>query len=314
MSHLRVLRFLRLLRVLRLLRLMHFIGELNMIISSVSQSLRSLCWTGLLLAMMMYIVGVMFTQITVGYKLGMYEDPTDAGMARLSMHWGSLARSILSLYAAILGGIDWDDLATPLSEHVSPLMAVLFCFYIGFSLIAVMNVITGVFVETSMKQTEMAKELDFMRVAHEFFDSCDEDGSGTISFREFDEQIETPSFKAYCESLGIDTCDAKLLFTLLDSDGSGELEAQELFHGMLRLRSGAKYIDIQKLVHMTDTLSKVCQNWSCAFERQISAIRLRMDRLESFQPPPNPPATPPLLGTPTGRVYSGMLPVMMDES
>jgi len=226
MSHLRVLRFLRLLRVLRLLRLMHFIGKLNMIIGSVSKSLRSLCWTGLLLAMMMYIVGIIFTQVTVGYKLGMYADPSDVGMARLSMHWGSLSRSILSLYESILGGIDWDDLATPLSEHVSPLMAVLFCLYIGFALLAVMNVITGCFVESSMKQTEVEKELDFMRVAHDFFNSCDEDGSGTISFREFTEQIETPGFKGYCESLGIDTCDAKLLFTLLDSDDSGELEAQ----------------------------------------------------------------------------------------
>mmetsp|Transcript_134612 Transcript_134612/g.238145 ORF Transcript_134612/g.238145 Transcript_134612/m.238145 type:complete len:134 (-) Transcript_134612:166-567(-) len=77
----------------------------------------------------------------------------------------------------------------------------------------------------------------------------DLDESGTISWDEFETQLDEPRFHWYVKSFGIDPADAKLLFKLLDHDGSGELDMQELVAGMIRLRAGAKFMDVMKIMH-----------------------------------------------------------------
>eukprot|EP00913_Durusdinium_trenchii_P003197 g2957.t1 len=55
------------------------------------------------------------------------------------------------------GGVDWNDLSLPL-EPISPIMSLIFALYIAFAVplfsrqtvLAMMNVVTGVFVESAL--------------------------------------------------------------------------------------------------------------------------------------------------------------------
>jgi len=272
-SWMRVLRILRLLRILRVVRLMQFVAELNVIISSVIASMKSLCWTMLLLVLMLYIVAVFFTQIFGTYRLGVYsQEVTQESIDMLAPHWGSLVRSISSLYMAILGGIDWIDVALPLADEISPFLAFLFALYITFAMLAMMNVITGVFVDAAVKHSEVDRDTDFLRAACDVFKRSDPDQSGDISFDEFAEALVDPQFKNYLLNYGIDPADAITLFSLLDKDGSRSLEFGELLEGMLRLRAGMTFIDMQKLVKINEVQNHRWSDWASKLEDQLGRI------------------------------------------
>lgn len=47
------------------------------------------------------------------------------------------------LFQTISNGVDWDNVLNPLMEFISPWVAIPFCFYIGFGIFALMNIVTG---------------------------------------------------------------------------------------------------------------------------------------------------------------------------
>lgn len=69
LSLLRLLRVLRLIRILRVVRLLRYMAELRTIVVSMSSCLKPLVSTMVLLALVMYVVGVYFTQMTLTYRI-----------------------------------------------------------------------------------------------------------------------------------------------------------------------------------------------------------------------------------------------------
>lgn len=61
---------------------------------------------------------------------------------------------MLSMFQAINGGVDWALIFEPLIDNITPWSAVVFTLYIAFSLLAMLNVVTGVFVESVLKSTK----------------------------------------------------------------------------------------------------------------------------------------------------------------
>ncbi|CAK0858933.1 unnamed protein product, partial [Prorocentrum cordatum] len=135
----RILRILRLIRIMRLVRVLRFIGELRTIVIQIIGSMRSLCWTCALLIMVMYVVGVYLTQLVSDYMVELRrEDPQalEGDVMDLSMYFGSLGNTILSLYQAITNGISWYELSSPLMKYFSPWISTVLCFYTAFAIFA----------------------------------------------------------------------------------------------------------------------------------------------------------------------------------
>merc|ERR1712032_1307611 len=65
---------------------------------------------------------------------------------------------------------------------------------------------------------------------------------------EFETLMVRPKVQRYLVSMGVDVMDTRLLFNMLDIDGSGEIDAEELLTGLVRLKAGAKFVDIMKLI------------------------------------------------------------------
>eukprot|EP00747_Dinoflagellata_sp_TGD_P081664 gnl/TRDRNA2_/TRDRNA2_161404_c1_seq1.p1 gnl/TRDRNA2_/TRDRNA2_161404_c1~~gnl/TRDRNA2_/TRDRNA2_161404_c1_seq1.p1 ORF type:complete len:409 (+),score=82.07 gnl/TRDRNA2_/TRDRNA2_161404_c1_seq1:488-1714(+) len=273
-SFVRLLRILRLLRVLRLLRLFKFVEELNAIVKAILHSLSALCWTLVLLVMLIYIMGILFAQIVFDHVVqypGAFE-----GFDELAYWWGSFRRSLLSLYEAILGGADWDDIVFPLIKDISPLLGLLFLLYISFTMLAMMNVITGIFVESALESAQRDKDADFSMVARDLFLSADRDGDGSVSWEEFLLIMANEEFTNALDLLGIDPGDAQLLFKLLDNDNSGEIEIEELLVGLVRLRAGAKFMDIMKLIGLCEGQNKKWLRWATAMSDSMGHIERSM--------------------------------------
>eukprot|EP00929_Paragymnodinium_shiwhaense_P038641 TRINITY_DN2039_c0_g1_i3.p1 TRINITY_DN2039_c0_g1~~TRINITY_DN2039_c0_g1_i3.p1 ORF type:complete len:912 (+),score=215.56 TRINITY_DN2039_c0_g1_i3:157-2892(+) len=244
---LRVLRILRLVRILRVVRVLHLISELRTIVSSIVGSFRSLAWTCVLLLLMIYIVAVYFTQSITDHLV-----EREADMA-LSDHeqtladlFNSIGRAILSLFQAMSGGLDWDTIAGPMFMEISSMNGFLFVCYIAFALLALMNVVTGVFVQTAL-QSARNEEDSFMtdQIVSIFKSSRDDSDSVlTLSEDEIAQSIEDPGLAKEWKSIGVAREDARYLFRLLDVEGNGEVPFAEFLGGALRLNGAAKAIDL----------------------------------------------------------------------
>merc|ERR1719252_220477 len=99
-----------------------------------------------------------------------------------------------SMFQAISGGTDWGDVASPLLE-IDFVYCLIFCFYVSFTVFALMNIVTSVFVENATKEAlhdrdrvieeQLEAKESFVNEVKALFREADDDGSGTLTWDEF---------------------------------------------------------------------------------------------------------------------------------
>merc|ERR1719433_1171986 len=117
-----------------------------------------------------------------------------------------------------------------------------------------MNVITAIFVETAMQMAQDDRELvvmeemndkaEFIAIMQQVFQELDTNDSGALSLEEFEKHIEDEKITAFLASLDLDVSQVRTLFILLDVDQTGEVDLDEFVTGCLRLKGGAKSLDM----------------------------------------------------------------------
>merc|ERR1712193_578745 len=115
--------------------------------------------------------------------------------------------SCFVLFQTITNGIDWGDVATPLNDYISPAMAPFLCLYIAFAQFALLNVITGVFVESALASDADAKEFTMVCRLMQFLTSTNEPGQ--ISWQEFQDRLNDPTIQIYFKSVDLDPAEAE---------------------------------------------------------------------------------------------------------
>lgn len=243
----KIVKLLRLVRILRLLRLMRLITELQKMIYLICGSLWSFLWTLVLLLGMVYALGVVITQVVSMHKRENRHRLDDSGPRGLTDFYGSLPLSILSLYQAISGGEDWSQFLDPLTSEISPFMAILFCCYIAFASLVMLNLVTGVFVDSAQRIIKRDKEEEQHGIARSIFKSTDESDDGLIQWAEFQQHLDNPKMEEFFKAIDISMCEARGLFHLLDRDGAGAITLEEFVMGCARLRGWARSVDLAVL-------------------------------------------------------------------
>ena len=82
--------------------------ELRMMVFSIVNCLKSVVWIMLILFILFYMFGIIFTSGVVGF-LDTLEKRRRPENADLQRNFGSLGRAVLSLYMAMSGGADWGE-------------------------------------------------------------------------------------------------------------------------------------------------------------------------------------------------------------
>lgn len=256
----RIIRITRVVKAVRLMRVFRFVMAFRTLITSILYTLKSLFWALMLLIVIVYVFGVLFTQAVNDFLLDNAETmPLTKGDEELARNYfGSLQDAMLSLFMSIAGGVSWEAVIRPL-RAVSEFWGALFVFYISFTLFAVLNVVTGVFCQSAIESaqndhTAVVHSILKNKKAHvdkikALFSQLGDEKTGAISFAMFEEKIHSPAVQAYFEVLGLDVWDAWSFFKLLDLDNGGEVEVEEFLMGCLRLRGPARAIDVGKVIH-----------------------------------------------------------------
>merc|ERR1711933_519586 len=124
---------------------------------------------------------------------------------------------------------------------------VFFCFS-AFTILAVLNVITGVFVESALRTADNDKKLSLARRLRELFRVDGTKESVEVYLEDFEDNfVHSPVIQTCLKELDIAVDDARELFRLLDIEESGCLEGEEICHGVLRLMGNAKSLDLAVL-------------------------------------------------------------------
>jgi len=268
-SVLRVLRVARVVKLARVIRLMSFFRELRLMVYSILGCLKSLLWATLILSMTFYVFGITFVSGVVA-NLDKNEQWSNADTAGLREHFGSLGSSLLTLYMAMAGGRSWGEYYHFLSPI--PLQyRFLFLAFLTFTIFAVLNIVTGVFVDSAMqanhecRQVIIHEELDakkeFLKDLRDLFHEMDQNGDGTITSEEFNHRLGDEKVIAYFKALKLDITDTQTLFQLLDTDESSEVDIQEFLEGCYALQGEARSIDTKimrlQLQYLVDSFEQL---------------------------------------------------------
>mmetsp|Transcript_16368 Transcript_16368/g.28743 ORF Transcript_16368/g.28743 Transcript_16368/m.28743 type:complete len:626 (-) Transcript_16368:67-1944(-) len=245
---LRAIRMLRCVRILRVLRLTSFFDDLRRLVACMLHSVQSFVWSFFLLFLLIYMYGIYLAQSVHLHLLEQEEagstPQNSPGLAGLKKWYGSVPQSILSLFQALSGGVDWHQIVDPLSEEMGPGWAVITSLWMAFLILAVMNIITGNFVQNAIQLAAKVKSTDEVFQARQLFSCLDIDASGSISSDEIHNHLDTPAVQDFFRSIDVDISEAEALFEILDVSGDGVIDSDEFISGCLRLQGTARAVDL----------------------------------------------------------------------
>jgi len=247
----RILRIFRLMRIFRILRVVHLSGELQAIVAAVLRGMRSFAWTVALLVLLMYVVGVFLTQSVTDHKISLNRH--DFAKSPLEEYYASLPTTMLALFQAISDGKEWRDMLSPLMDDISAWLALPFCVYISFVAFALMNILTGIFVDKALQSGQEEKRRYLL---HEVRAVFAENGKEQLSLFDFQAQLQNPHMQQLFEALDVDEDDAMELFHVLDTKHMGQIDTEDFVNGCLRLDGAAKAVDFAAFVEEYRRLSR----------------------------------------------------------
>jgi len=284
------------LRIVRVCRVFRFFTELSQLALMIIDSVKSLVWALIMLFIVIYVFAIFFIHgVTERLRSGRTMTPAEQEQDIIRRHFGSLLQTLQTLFQSMLNGISWYSLTDSLAE-IHPAWCILFLFYIAFSMLAVLNIITGVFVDNAVEtartqrdflvQKEMELKEKWCQEMRALFTEMDTDGSGTVCLSEVKDFFNDERVRSYFIALGLDTQDAERLFLLLDEDDSGEIGVDMFLNGCLRLKGGARSIDVYQLLQDYRRLNDRILDLQEAVLNAMKAPNARTSAIVNGVPPP----------------------------
>jgi len=251
----RGVRIFRLIATMPIFKRIRFLRGMRSVLSSIGKSLSAFLWSSFALCFVIGFVGLLLVATTTEYRKT--HDTMDKKMeAQLIENFGSLSSANYVLLKSITGGVDWGDVHAILPSD-RPGWYIYFIFII-FSTVAMLNIITSLFVEEARKagQDEEDSVLEKLREQEEergvltrvLTQFVDTDGSGIISFEELDQSLSKPSIREFFELQGLRIQDVGLFFkTVSTMSPVNGLQIDAFVDACMKVKGTASSLDVQAL-------------------------------------------------------------------
>lgn len=283
------LKTLRVLRCVRCLRMLTIFKDLWLIVQSFFHCLKPLCWMVVFIMVIIFIFTMFATEL-IG-KGDDFQDIEEVKFFRSALPGMLVMFQIMTLD-------EWLVTLMPFIQRQA-WTGVFFMVYVCVSALALMNLVTAIVVETSIKKTredtdfqQQMFQRDVQRSVEDFQELkniLDPGDSDEIGIREFCEAAKHhPALINIVKDLDMNTTNGiHEIFKQLDLDGSGTLQVQELMHGLLDLqaltKSTEKLAVIAQATNMQEKVFHMQRYLSQSPERTSDSVRAlgqRMERLE----------------------------------
>lgn len=260
---LRLVRVVRVLRVLKVLHMIPFFKRLGLMMSSVAASLSALAPAFVLLILVIYMFGICVMQGVINYLETTTLNVKEAWLATLELRFGTMYATMQTLFCSVTSGISWVEVLDGLNE-LGGVYNIVFMFYVGFVQICVLNIVTGVFVDTvhqmyqpereEMIEREAGKRKAMLQSLKVLLEEADEDGSGTITWEEFEQFTSDTHIRMYLSAHEIDITQAREIFDLIDCNAAGEVSIDEFVISFMEFKGAAKGADVVILRNLVNKI------------------------------------------------------------
>mmetsp|Transcript_23780 Transcript_23780/g.55476 ORF Transcript_23780/g.55476 Transcript_23780/m.55476 type:complete len:665 (+) Transcript_23780:52-2046(+) len=278
----RLLRLVRMIKLLRVVRIMRFFRVLRMMVSSIAGSLMTLMWSILMLSLMMYVFGLTFLQIISGH-LSETSEVSPALMDLINTYWSSVYQSIVTLFYVVTGGSDWEPLAQPVRAAGEGYF-LLFIFYVSFTAIAVLNVLTGLYVDTANKISQADDEtvgeellrrketIEFIKFFRGFRDEQKDDPRDYISLDILEHTFQSQQVQAFMRLTQLGPAELKRVFRALDCVLEGKVLLSEFVEGCVHTKSATVALDMIALTSETRKIADQQTRLVDTLEKRFSEL------------------------------------------
>jgi len=254
LSYIRVFRLARIARSLRVFHLLQWaslIRSLRLMLLAIIKSAVPFVWAVLVMVMIIFVFAVILLNGVTNYVADAADDNPHIDEMRL--YFGSMSMTLLTLFSSVSGGKDWWEIMELFLE-LSTWYGMVYLFFILVSVLAVLNIITGIFVKEALEMASQDRDLQMqleleenrflLKKLKDLFEQIDDDQGGTISLEEFQRHMEVDEIRVLFSLLGLEVSDAISFFKILDVDGSQELEIEEFVMGCMR-HKGSSTMDLE---------------------------------------------------------------------
>mmetsp|Transcript_126490 Transcript_126490/g.366180 ORF Transcript_126490/g.366180 Transcript_126490/m.366180 type:complete len:571 (+) Transcript_126490:76-1788(+) len=283
-------RLARLLRTTRALRMLSVFPELKVLMNSLLFASKTILWGVVLLASCLCFWGIFATLfihpiVKDLQREGYWER---LGCERCPRAFESVELSMLTFCQQLIVGEGWSEINTPLIEQ-RPETAIFFTLVLVSLMLAAFNLLLGVMVERAseanaetLKELAAKKEKARQEASEKLYKMCEEldvDGSGTLTFDELLQGYqEHPEFACSMELMDIDERDLDIVFDMLDTDCSGDVDYKEFVEQLHMMKSGEphtllifiKYYTMEMRASLNKALSAMHVGDSAAPTRRFS--------------------------------------------
>eukprot|EP00931_Biecheleriopsis_adriatica_P039458 TRINITY_DN22566_c0_g2_i1.p1 TRINITY_DN22566_c0_g2~~TRINITY_DN22566_c0_g2_i1.p1 ORF type:complete len:1346 (+),score=265.62 TRINITY_DN22566_c0_g2_i1:113-4150(+) len=277
---LRLFRLVKMMRMVRLIRQMEKFDALYLILTSMKGSLPAMLWSSLLMILLQLQFSIILTTVLEAY---LRNDEAFGNKKEIYRFYGTFTRSTLTLFEITLA--DWVKVTRSMMTNVSELYVVFAAVHkcvIGF---AVVMVLTGLFVQETMKvasqdNTIMIRQKEHATAIHvkkmsALFNVADEDGSGRLDEEEWLKVCTNENVKVWLSAMGLDVSDAGAVHReICIQTGEEDLNAEELVLGIGRLKGSARQMDLAVLSEENTQLKATIQE----LQEKVAGLRERFQK------------------------------------
>jgi len=203
----------------------------------------------------------------------------------------SMPHSLLALFQIVTGGENWAHM-----EYVLRSMSVIYSFmlllYVCLMLLAMMNIVTGIFVNDAIEgaqrdvdlqaQSELERSNKVMDELKRLFRTFDSDGSCAITKDEFEKHMVDESVKSAFAVLDLEVADAMAFFEVLDTDGTQELDIDEFVMGCMYLKGVAKMVNVATLMRENKLMMSASMKTAHRLEERVMQLEDAVQDLMQF--------------------------------
>mmetsp|Transcript_47855 Transcript_47855/g.113710 ORF Transcript_47855/g.113710 Transcript_47855/m.113710 type:complete len:681 (+) Transcript_47855:118-2160(+) len=291
-SGLRLIGLGRLVRIIPSARVLRSFSDLRVMLLSITFGLSSVFWAALVLFFHVLLISIFIMEcLVLSLSTSNYSPEV---VDELDKMFGTLWKSLYTVYSSITGGLDWVSASDVLLE-VSSAYGFFYVVCIAFAQLCILNVLTGVFVKNASdvaqrdEDTMMLYELEKRRVwvnqVVRVFEEANHDGTGTINRDQFVEALTQVRIQLLLRKLGIDIWahSPHSLFTMFDYDGNGTLEISEFASALHNLHGNARSLDVAKVKFAIKKFEKKFrefEHWALGLEDNAAAMERLMNESE----------------------------------